>query len=167
MKKQKIILSNLQSVFLVLLRVVIGWHFLYEGIAKLYIPDWSSANYLTLSRWIFANAFQWMAANPTILKIVDLLNIWGLILIGLGLILGCFTRVASIAGAALLALYYISNPPFVGMDFGVPSEGNYLIVDKNLVEFFALIILAIFPSGTYWGLDRLLIRWKQKKQQYA
>ncbi len=31
---------------LVLLRVLIGWHILYEGIAKLLAPNWSSASFL-------------------------------------------------------------------------------------------------------------------------
>ena len=39
---------------LVTLRVLIGWHFLYEGIAKLINPYWSSAAYLLDSKWIFS-----------------------------------------------------------------------------------------------------------------
>ena len=31
---------------IVLLRVLIGWHFLYEGIIKLYNPEWTSFGYL-------------------------------------------------------------------------------------------------------------------------
>ena len=31
---------------LVTLRVLIGWHFLYEGVSKLINPYWSSAAYL-------------------------------------------------------------------------------------------------------------------------
>jgi len=36
-----------------------------------------------------------------------------------------------LGGMALLAFYYLSNPPFIG--FGHPSmvEGNYLIVIKE------------------------------------
>ena len=95
-------MSNLQMGFLVILRLAIGWHFLYEGMAKLFTPDWSSAPYLEASRWIFADIFHWFAADPTVLKIVDILNVWGLIFIGLGLILGCFTRIASVSGIVLL-----------------------------------------------------------------
>ena len=38
--------DNLQLYGLVTLRVIIGWHFLYEGIAKLLNPYWSSAAFL-------------------------------------------------------------------------------------------------------------------------
>jgi hypothetical protein len=91
-----------------------------------------------------------------VLVLVDFLNVWGLIVIGLGLLFGIFTRYASIAGMLLLALYYLSNPPFVGLDFGIPTEGNYLIVNKNLVELFALAVLAYFPQANYLGIEWLI-----------
>lgn len=138
-----------------LLRLAIGWHFLYEGIAKLLTPEWSAASYLDLSRWIFAPVFHWIAETPAVLTAVDLLNIWGLMLIGLCLMLGLFTRPACFAGAGLLFLYYISNPPFLGLDFGVPSEGSYLIVNKNLIEMIALLVLGFLPAAKRYSLDRL------------
>ncbi|MBN1290490.1 MAG: DoxX family membrane protein [Candidatus Latescibacteria bacterium] len=150
---------------LVVLRIAIGWHFLYEGISKLYTPGWTSQGYLSVSKWIFSGVFQWIAAHPVVLKIVDMLNIWGLILIGLGLMLGCFSRFASISGIVLLLLYYIANPPFIGMDFGVLTEGNYLIVDKNFVELLSLIVLTFFPTGTFLGIDRLMLHLKRKSPE--
>jgi uncharacterized membrane protein YphA (DoxX/SURF4 family) len=143
------------DMFLVLLRTVIGWHFLYEGVSKLLAPNWSSYNFLSVSKWIFADFFQGIAANPRILEIVDFLNIWGLILIGLALFFGVLSRVASAFGIILLSLYYVANPPFLGMDFGVPAEGQYLIVNKNLIEIMALCVFVIIPSRTLPGLDRL------------
>ncbi len=148
--------SNLQKSILALLRIVIGWHFLYEGVSKLLIPGWTSAGYLENSRWIFSGFFHWIAANPTVLAIVDFINIWGLILVGLCLMLGLFTNAAAWMGIGLLALYYVANPPFVGIDFGLPAEGNYVIVNKNLVEIFALLAIVFFPAGWQWGLDRLI-----------
>jgi uncharacterized membrane protein YphA (DoxX/SURF4 family) len=138
------------------LRIVVGWHFLYEGIAKLMTTDWTSQGYLTVSKWIFAPLFHWIAATPPALALVDLLNMWGLVFIGLGLMLGALTRIAAVSGMVLIFLYFLANPPFIGMDFGVVTEGNYLIVDKNLVEFFALAILAIFSNSAYLGLDRYI-----------
>lgn len=95
MKKviKSINLAFLQSIVLVLLRIAIGWHFLYEGVAKLYSPSWSSYNFLSISRWIFADFFHWIAETPEVLKIADFLNIWGLILIGLALFFWCFYTV--------------------------------------------------------------------------
>ena len=157
--------SSLQLFILLLLRLAIGWHFLYEGIAKLFTPNWSSASYLDSSPWILHDFFQWIIAHPAILNVVDLMNIWGLIFIGLGLLLGIFTRFAGIAGMLLLALYYAAYPPLVGMESPSPTEGHYLIVNYNLVEFVALLVLTIFPTGKIIGLDRLIFIFRNKKRK--
>ena len=156
-------LSAVQLSFLVILRVVIGWHFLYEGIAKLLTPGWTASGYLSVSKWIFAGMFNWLASSQAAMFVVDLLNIWGLILIGLALIFGCFTRAAGVSGMVLLLLYYLANPPFVGMDFGIVTEGNYLIVDKNMVELAALAVIVLVPTGTFLGIDRYRLFLREKK----
>ena len=154
--------SNWQLVALVLLRILIGWHLLYEGIIKLINPNWSAASFLLESKWIFAGMFKAIAGNPSVLSIVNVLNTWGLILIGLGLILGCLTRTATVAGMVLILLYYLCNPPFTGLYYAIPSEGNYLIVNKNLIEIAALFVLLLFPTGHIIGLDRFIYKFRLK-----
>ena len=154
--------SNWQLVALVTLRVLIGWHFLYEGITKLMNPNWSAASFLLESKWIFAGIFKGIAGNPSVLSVVNVLNTWGLILIGLGLTLGCLSRTATVAGMALIWLYYICNPPFTGLYYAIPSEGNYLIVDKNLIEMAALFVLLLFPTGHIIGLDHIFDKLRSK-----
>jgi thiosulfate dehydrogenase [quinone] large subunit len=149
--------SRGQLISLVILRILIGWHFLYEGLSKLINPYWSSAGYLLESKWLFSSVFHAILANPTLLKTVDMLNIWSLILIGIGLIAGLFTQTSTIAGIVLLVLYYFGNPPLVGLISALPKEGSYLIVNKTLIELAALVVLAIFPTGKLVGLD-LFIR---------
>jgi len=86
--------TNIQLTALVTLRVLIGWHFLYEGIAKAMNPYWSAGGFLSESQWIFSSLFIAIANSPSALQIVDLINIWGQILIGIALIGGCFSRLA-------------------------------------------------------------------------
>lgn len=148
--------SGWQWAGLVVLRLVIGWHFLYEGLAKLFNPYWSSASYLVEAKWVFADVFTAILASPQLLKIVDWLNIGGLIAIGLSLISGLLVTPASIAGMILLALYYVACPPIVGFKSSLPAEGSYLIINKNLVELAALFVLVLFPTGRVAGLDRLI-----------
>jgi uncharacterized membrane protein YphA (DoxX/SURF4 family) len=148
-------LNNISLWVLSLLRIAIGWHFLYEGIVKLSTPAWSSASYLLESKWLFAGFFHWIAANPGVLQVVDILNIWGLILIGLGLMLGLLSRVASLGGVALLAFYYLANPPFIASS-GAFLEGHYVWIDKNLIELIALLVLTLIPTGYFLGLDGLI-----------
>ena len=64
------------------LRILVGWHFLYEGIIKLMTPGWSSKMYLMGSNWIFSDLFHRMADSLAIVNAVDFMNIWGLSLSG-------------------------------------------------------------------------------------
>jgi len=154
--------NHVQMIALTLLRVLIGWHFLYEGVAKLLKPNWSALGYLMQAKGFLAPVFKWMADSPEVMTIVNQMNIWGLIAVGLGLIVGCFTCWASIGGILLILLYYLCNPLFVGYFYSMPLEGNYLIVNKNLVELAALIVIAVTASGRYAGIDRILYKlWKK------
>jgi len=148
--------SHYQLVSVSLLRVLVGWHLLYEGMAKLANSNWTSAAYLLDSKWIFSGVAKWIVTNPGLLSFVDTLNMWGLTLIGLSLMFGLMSRWGSIAGACLLVVYYLFHPPLVGLEYSKPPEGSYLLVDKNLVEACALFVLAMFPSSHITGLDRFL-----------
>jgi len=148
--------SHYQLVSLSLLRVLVGWHLLYEGMAKLANSNWTSAAYLLDSKWIFSGVAKWMVTNPGLFSFVDTLNMWGLTLIGLSLMFGLMSRWGSIAGACLLVVYYIFHPPLVGLEYSKPPEGSYLLVDKNLVEACALFVLVMFPTSHITGLDRFL-----------
>jgi uncharacterized membrane protein YphA (DoxX/SURF4 family) len=154
------------SVYLfTVLRILVGWHFLYEGISKLFIPGWSANVYLTGSKWIFAGVFHWLAASPTATSIVNLLNVWGLILIGLSLFAGLLVRWSSIAGAGLLLFYFVAYPPIPGYTFGNVSEGSYLWVNKTLIEFFILLAFVVVPADFFYGFDRWIKRWKDEKAE--
>ena len=148
--------SKWQLIWLVTLRVVIGWHFLYEGVVKVTNPNWSSVSYLLDSEGLLKGFFYKLAANPNILKIIDFSNVWGLIAIGMGLMLGAFSRIALWAGIILLFFYYLSHPAFVGLKYALPMEGSYLIVNKVLIELIALIVLSLFPTSKIIGLDRFI-----------
>ncbi len=156
-------MKRYSSYLLTILRILIGWHFLYEGISKLINPDWSAEFYLLGSKWIFAGLFHWMASSPDLLKVIDFLNIWGLILIGLSLFIGLFVRWSSVAGALLLFFYFVAYPPIPGYTFGVVAEGNYQWVDKNLIELFILIVFITLPTEYFFGADRWIKHWKEEK----
>ena len=145
--------TTLQLTTLVLLRFLIGWHLLYEGLSKLLNPDWSSIGFLGESKWILSGFSEWIISNSSVLNVVDFLNTWGLIAIGVGLILGLFARTAAIAGSLLLLMYYFNNPPLIGLEYSLPTEGNYLVVSKTLIEAVTLFALALFPTSSIFGLD--------------
>ena len=141
---------------IVVMRVLIGWHFLYEGLTKLTSPAWSAAGYMKQARGPFAEIFRWIASNPNLLENANTITMWGLTIVGVLLILGLFTRLASLGGIGFILLFYLCNPPFVGYFYSIPTEGSYLIVNKNLVEVCALIVILVTGSGRFAGLDRIV-----------
>ena len=151
-----IMVNNYQLYGLVTLRVLIGWHILYEGVSKLLTPSWSSAGYLLDSKWIFSGLAKTIVSNPTLLTISDYVNMWGLTLVGLCLILGAFNRQATFGGMVFILLYYLFAPPLLGLEYSKPGEGSYIIVNKNLIEACALFVLYYFPTSHLIGLDRIL-----------
>jgi thiosulfate dehydrogenase [quinone] large subunit len=144
--------------------MLIGWHFLYEGVAKLTNPYWTSAGYLQESQGWFSGWFNDLANNPGALGVVDGLNQWGLLLIGLALMVGVFSRIGAFAGVVVLLLYYLAAPPFPGMEYTMPAEGSYLIVNKVLIELAALLVILGFPTSHRIGLDRIW-RWRKRAKE--
>jgi thiosulfate dehydrogenase (quinone) large subunit len=160
MKETK--LTTFQWTALVAVRILIGWHFLYEGLGKLLKGNWSAYGFLMESKWFLAGFFHWLAGNPAILRVVNILNIYGLIFIGAGLIVGLFTRAAAAAGVLLIALYYLCNPPLPGLFYSIPMEGFYIVVNKNLIELVMLVALFAIPTQQVAGLDRILYKMFKK-----
>ena len=94
--------ARLEAVALVLLRTLIGWHFLYEGYYKLVSPGWtrggapvaawSASGYLKAATGPLAGAFHALGQS-SMAGWVDHLVPIGLVLVGLSLMLGLFTQV--------------------------------------------------------------------------
>jgi thiosulfate dehydrogenase (quinone) large subunit len=138
------------------LRVVIGWHFLYEGVSKLTSTTWSAAGYMKASRGPLAEFFRWIASQPHLLDNANLITMYGLTIVGVLLMLGLFTRLAAAGGISFILLFYLCNPPFIGYFYAIPTEGTYLIVNKNLVELCALVVILLTGTGRFAGLDGIL-----------
>jgi thiosulfate dehydrogenase [quinone] large subunit len=148
--------SGVQLTALVALRFAIGWHFFYEGVSKLLNPYWTAAGYLEDSQGFMSELFMDLASNPGTLAFIDQLNMWGLVLVGLGLMLGGLTRTATVFGIIMLLLYYLATPPWPGLVYTIPAEGAYLIINKTLIELCALLVTLLFSTGHIVGLDRLV-----------
>ncbi|MEM1340210.1 MAG: DoxX family membrane protein [Bacteroidota bacterium] len=151
--------QNKLTVVVTLLRVLIGWHFLYEGILKIYNPDWTSYGYLASAQGPLKSVFTALA-NDSIIYWVDTLNMAALVIAGVTLILGVFERLGACIGVGLLTMYYLSHPPFPGLT-QLNTEGSYWFVNKNLIELVALLVVYYLPTGQKFGLSAL------RKQQLA
>ena len=164
-------LSSFQQFALIALRTVIGWHFLYEAYYKIAAPAWSpvggpltpwtSAGYLKGASGPLAKLFQKMVNagwTPWLDRGVKI----ALLLIGLSLLLGFLTRYGAAAAIFFLSLFYLLYVPTVGIP-QPNAEGTYLIVNKTLIEAFAVLVLLSFDTGRIAGLDMFFSRKRRSK----
>lgn len=145
---------------IVFLRVLIGWHFLYEGVVKLYNPDWTSFGYLATAQGPLKPIFLAIANEPMI-GWADTLNWMALMFVGITLLLGIFEKKGALVGILLLAMYYWAHPPFPWL-MQVNVEGSYWFVNKNLIELAACMVIYQYPTGQYFGLKYLFNRKKEQ-----
>ncbi|MDO8183376.1 MAG: DoxX family protein [bacterium] len=138
-------MSKLQKNSLALLRIAMGALFLYAGVSKLLNPAWSAAGFLKVAT-TFPQIYAWFAL-PANIGWVNLLNEWGLVLLGVSLIVGLWVRWSALLGIVLMALYYfpILNFPYVG--------DHSFIVDEHIIYIASLLVLIFFKAGYYYGLD--------------
>ncbi len=87
-------------------------------------------------------------AERSWLNHIDWLVTWTVLLSGIGLFLGLFTRVAAIAAACFLLSVIVSQPPWVA-----GSDTTYFFY--QLVEVISLLIIAAVGAGQWAGLDSL------------
>ncbi len=154
------------GVALVVLRTMVGWHFLYEGYYKLVLPAWSAAGapiaawsaggYLRGATGPLAPAFHALAASA-LAPWIDRAMPIALMLIGLSLVLGLFTRRGCQGALLLLAAFYLAAIPLDGVA-RAGAEGTYLLVDKTLVEWAAVWVVLTGRTDAIAGLDLLRAR---------
>jgi len=90
---------------------------------------------------------------------------WGLLILGPLLLFGFCTRLAAVAGAAMLLSFYLVVPPWPGVP-QPPSPEHSFIVNKNLIEVIALLAIAFMPTGSWFGLDGIF-RWMFRRGKKA
>ncbi|MDO8505939.1 MAG: DoxX family protein [bacterium] len=138
-------MTKAQKITLFLLRISMGWLMFYAGITKVINPEWTAAGYLQTAKTLPA-LFAWFA-SPANIGWVNFVNEWGLTLLGVSLILGVFVRLSSIAGIALMALYYLPILTF-------PHIGTTgYIVEQHVIYALVLAFFAAIRAGQYYGLE--------------
>lgn len=134
--------------YVTVLRMALGWLFLYAGAVKVLDPEWSAQGYLKSAK-TFSALYTWFA-GPDILPVVNFINEWGLTLLGISLILGLCVRLSSFLGVALMAMYYfpILSFPYV--------DEHYFLIDTHVIFALVLLLLAQMRAGRVFGLDAWL-----------
>ena len=135
-------MSKSVKFLLLLLRLSMGWLLFYAGITKVLDSTWTAGPYLENAA-VFSSFFEGLAA-PNILPIINIVNEWGLTLLGASLILGAFVRFTGLIGAALMVLFALPV-------FSFPE------IPAQIIYAFVLILLSVSKAGRFWGLDK---RWR-------
>lgn len=94
--------------------------------------------------------------EKTLVGYLDVATPWMLTGVGAFLLLGLFSRLGAFVGAGFLLMTYLAVPAWPWLPAAGPTEGNYLFVNKNLVEMLALCVLMCVPTGRWFGLDAIL-----------
>ena len=149
-------MTNGSAVVLQILRWLIGWHFLYEGVWKLLQPKgWSCFSYLDNAQGPLAALFKWMASQSWLVAIGDYAVMWGLVLIGLSLITGVLSRLAALFGILLMAMFYSAQPPEPFATAFSGADGRFFLLERNAIESLGLLLVAVMPC--WRGFLRTLV----------
>ncbi len=95
---------------------------------------------------------------------VNMMTIWALLILGCLLIFGLGTRLAAIAGAGMLMSFYLVMPPWPGVPEVAGPEHSF-IINKNSIEAVALLVIACFPTGRWFGLDSFVAAIFRKRKK--
>ncbi len=140
-------MTSSSKIPVLLLRLSIGWVFFYAGWSKAITfvtaaEDWTATGYLSHLEGPFASIFSLLAGNV----VVDYLNAYGLLLVGIAMILGVLVRWAAFWGIVLMLMYYFA---------GFPAEHSF-IVEDHIINALVFVVLAAGGAGRVWGLDGII-----------
>jgi len=140
--------SNFDRGVIFILRIMMGWTFLYAGIWQIW-ENFDTAGFL--NHVVTFHDFFSVFARPAMLPYTDFLVKWGHLLIGLSLVFGLLVRVSGPFAVLLMITYYFAHMEFPFIE----NHLNY-IVDFHLVYATVIAYLIAHRAGHVWGLDGLL-----------
>lgn len=89
------------------------------------------------------------------LEWINWLTKYGLVAAGVCLMAGLLSRLAALYGAGFLTLLYLAMPPWPGTP-PAPGPGHDWIVNNQLIEALACLVIMALPTGRWIGLDALI-----------
>jgi uncharacterized membrane protein YphA (DoxX/SURF4 family) len=92
---------------------------------------------------------------------------WGLTIVGVCLILGLFTRLASLAGIGFILLFYLAAPPLDRLLLRDPSRRQLPDRQQEPHRSGALGRHLLTGSGRFAGVDRILSGLFRRKPRLA
>ncbi|MFB6114156.1 MAG: DoxX family protein [Halodesulfurarchaeum sp.] len=148
--------------WLFIVRVMTGWWFMHGGLTKLwetyvlgqpfgagwFIQSGASGTVVAPILSLFA--------NPTGIAFTNFMIPWAEFLIGLGILVGAFTRLAAFFGAFLMVFFFAVNHAW--------AHGLY---SSDLMALVLFITIGVFGAGRVWGIDQYLEKMNWAKNRKA
>ena len=134
-------------VIILLLRVALGLNFFYLGFSALFNPTLGTE----IRARSFGDLYAWLA-SPVVAgqgAWVQPVAQWAFLIIGICLVLGLLTRIASIAGIILTLLSYLPTISFAAFNVSQFISDEVIIV-------ICLLIIIFANAGAYLGLDNFI-----------
>ncbi|WP_144903138.1 DoxX family protein [Halobellus captivus] len=139
-------LHTLSVWFILALRLMMGLAFFQSGFDKVLSGSFSAAGYLqnapAANGSPAADLFAAMGQMPWFVDFVNVAVPWGEILIGLGLIVGAFSRLAAFWGAFMMLLFYLGN-----------WDISHGYINGDFAYMLVFLSVAAFGAGRILGLD--------------
>ncbi len=145
-----------ERVLLLLLRVSIGWVFLWAA-----IHHFGNSAYVGgfLSHTKTFHPIYGPVAESSFLPVVAFMVEYGHLLIGLSLVSGLLVRASAPFGILIMLTYWTAH-----MDFPYVENVNNLIVDYHPVYALVLGVLILRRAGHICGLDGVVSGWPAVRQ---
>ena len=102
---------------------------------------------------------EWKPWKWSRMQLIDFAVTYGLTAIGICLILGLFTRLSALGGAAFMCFVVMTQPAWPSIyPPDLPQLGHALLINKDFIEMVALLVVATSAVGRWGGLDHFVHR---------
>ena len=129
-------------------RMLMAWTFLYAASHQVFNPKFSAGKFLARTK-TFHDIYAPLT-DPAIDPLLTFLVSYGHLAIGLSLLVGFAVRLSSLAGLALMLLYWTAH-----MEWPFIENHNNFIIDYHIVYGAVCLFLFFNKAGHVLGLDRL------------
>jgi thiosulfate dehydrogenase [quinone] large subunit len=100
---------------------------------------------------------SWKPWKWSQMQLINFAVTYGLTAIGICLILGLFTRLSALGGAAFMCFVVMTQPAWPSIyPPDLPQIGHALLINKDFIEMMALLVVASSAVGRWGGLDHFI-----------
>lgn len=132
-------------------RMLMAWTFLYAASHQVFNPKFSAGKFLASTK-TFHDIYAPLT-DPVIDPLLTFLVSYGHLAIGLSLLVGFAVRLSSLAGLALMLLYWTAH-----MEWPFIENHNNFIIDYHIVYGTVCLFLSAANAGHVMGLDKIAAR---------